>query len=270
MRIEHVLNEAKFSKPIYAYHATLSENLKSILKHGLIPNKREGGYGSDEQSSFGYELTPLSGVYFTKSPKDALYIANSLDDDTIIVICKVQPKQLELDEDRLVADVLKEKTLLVAISTMLKKFDYTVEDIPEREIEELIKRAILNMENYLESQYNFNDKKIANIHEDLSEYITELVNYLLAQESGEFRDSSDIKRLQNSLTKKLRHIASTFTTFKIDTNITYSGANKIVGFYYPIGTVGYGDLGELSGWANHVYPSTKQFIAALERSKQRS
>jgi RNA:NAD 2'-phosphotransferase (TPT1/KptA family) len=97
------LSEAKFSKPIIAYHATKVENVQSILKHGLIPNKKDDGWGSEDHNmDVGISLKALSGIYFTDSAEAVIDIASEIGyKDGAIVICKIQRKMAAMDEDDL-------------------------------------------------------------------------------------------------------------------------------------------------------------------------
>ena len=92
--IYDILIEGKFSTPIYAYHATDKKHLKSILKHGLIPNKSDGGYGSEEISDIGYSKAPMTGVYYTESAKDAINIAKSLHTNSaVVIVMKIEKRE---------------------------------------------------------------------------------------------------------------------------------------------------------------------------------
>ena len=105
MRIFDILQEAKFAKEKkYYYHGTSGAYLRSILKHGLIPNKMEGGYGSDETKvDFDIELTPLEGVYMSLDREVASSAAKELSINTrnfpIIFVIKAQDRESIPDED---------------------------------------------------------------------------------------------------------------------------------------------------------------------------
>lgn len=251
MKIQALL-EAKFSPTNYAYHATMGENLRSILKHGLIPNKRDDGYGSDDSGlAFGYSLTPLKGIYFTRKRADAETIAKHIDLNALIIICKIQPQDMELDEDRLTGDIVDEDYLA-------RKFRRSTAEIYDKEEitdEYLTKFSQDYAQDIIKKQFdNLDHRLLASIYGDLVTYIKVLLQYHLDADMGSF-DETDIKKYQTILTKKLRTLVksnkSTNHTFKINKTLTFSGANKIVGIYNPSSKVGWGQLGDFEGYAYH-------------------
>jgi len=258
MKILNLL-EAKFSKSEYAFHATDGNNLKSILKHGLIPNKNEGGYGSDDYSEVGYELTPLSGVYFTTKFNDAKYIARSISYDSIIIIAKIQSRNTEIDEDRLISDIIPEryfrKTILDAVRPFKDKYgniDFAnhSEKI-DRIINDILQDIVNDVISSMKRTYKVSEKIIHYVRQDIIEYVSALMDYILNDLNGEHLYSDNLKNKQNTLTKKLKNIQhqnrGTFHTFKIDQTIGFSGANRIVGIYSPENNKGWGDTSPVIG-----------------------
>lgn len=259
MKLKTLL-EAKFAKTEYAYHATLADNLSSILKLGLIPNKLEGGYGSEDQSDVGYELTPLSGVYFTKSAKSAEFITHNLNGRPIIVVAKIQTRDSDLDEDRLVANVVRENAIKGQIELLMRDYqdEYDTIDLDEysdeisAELQELIKKESRKILSRLISEFDMHEKVEMNVFDDIINYVTAITDFVTAYYYGEHQYSDDIKRYQNILTKKLKNIQHgsskhVFDTFKIDKPIGYSGANRIVGFVCLDTEKYWGDYGDVKG-----------------------
>lgn len=261
MKLKTLL-EAKFAKTEYAYHATKATNLKSILKHGLIPNKMEDGYGSDETSDVGYSLTALDGVYFTKTAKEAEMIMKSLYDEAIIVVLKLQYRDSELDEDRLIQYITKENEITSKVKSIYSKYmdenghDYYDFQWPEEindDLDALVDSETQNILNWISTEYSPDKRLIYNIKAPLHNYIKSIIDFITGPHFGDYNyDESDIKRYQSILVKKLKNLQhgenkGNFHTFKIDKTIGYSGANRIVGFVHISNGKGWGDIGDVSG-----------------------
>lgn len=262
MRIQNILTEAKFAKPEYAYHATGADNLKSILKNGLVPNFKEDGYGSNETSDFGYSLTPLKGIYFTRKAKDAVFIAKSLMGEAIILICKIQSKQAELDEDRMNAAVLQEKKFLSTLRIALRNdYDFNMESFVESgEIDNIVS----NHAKEVVSGLKLDERGKEAAFDSIVRHLNNLADFYIDTETGGGWDESKLKASQNDVTKALRLLAhsdkETHHTFKINAPVGFSGANKIIGIYNIETRLGWGDLGDLSGYAYHVVRSPFQVL----------
>lgn len=268
MNINDLLQEAQFSQPIYAYHATDGANLKSILKHGMIPNHLENGYGSNETSSMGYSLAPQSGVYFTKSHGDAIHIAKSIETKVpVIIVCKIQIRDADMDEDRLTAEVIKERELGKKIGAFIRQHFESI-DSNESTDELITNFAVEEADKILDNLNLNNNDYINNVRPHLINYITALVNYQVGIEMESAFDASDeLKHYQGVLTKKLRKFAKSNTvhgdTFKLDKKIGFSGASKIVGvFLMNNGSngVSWGDVGRLTGFSYHRYDSPMALV----------
>lgn len=269
MHILQILSEGKFSKSEYAYHATKKEHISSILKHGLIPNKSEGGYGSDETSEGGYSLDPLHGVYFTKSAKDALFIGNSMSKDPIIVVAKIQQNgSATLDEDRLVEKIVDEKAFRKFVFDRIPSF-HDFDDYAEYQ------DAYYEQIGHIVREYIDNSKTIANalsvirnepakqaIIQELTAYLGAVADIAAQMET----DENSIKYHQSNLTKMLRNVmrkstnAEDFKTFKVDGPVGFRGANRIVGMYNVATRIGWGDIGALSGFALHVASTPQRMM----------
>ncbi len=262
MKIQTILSEAKFSRPEYAYHATRADNLKSILKNGLVPNFKDDGYGSNETSEFGYTLTPLKGIYFTRSAKDAVFIAKSLMGEAIVLVCKIQPKQVELDEDRMNTAVLEEKRFLSALKSSLdSNFDYDVEKFVESGvIDKIISAHVRDVLANLE----LDDRAKKNAVEPIVKHLNNLADFYIETEVGGNLDETSLKASQNEVTKALRLLAhrdkATHHTFKLNANVGFSGSNRIVGIYNIETRLGWGDLGDLYGYAYHIVKNPLQIL----------
>lgn len=269
MHILNILNEGKFSKSEYAYHATKKEHIQSILKHGLIPNKSEGGYGSDETSEGGYSLNPLHGVYFTKSAKDAIFIGNSMDKTPIIIVAKIQQNgTATLDEDRLVEKIIDEKAFRRFVLNNISSFhdfdsydDY--QDAYYGEIENIIKEYIADSKAINTALDVIKDTSAQNaIRQELTAYLHAVADIAAQMETNE----STLKLHQSNLTKMLRNVmrksnsADDFKTFKVDGPVGFRGANRIVGMYNVNTRIGWGDIGALSGYALHVASTPQRML----------
>lgn len=277
MKILQLLSEGKFIKSMYAYHATDTDNFRSILKHGLIPNKQERGYGSDEASDIGYSLSALSGVYFSAKAKDANFISKNLDGNrAIIVVCKVQRGNAELDEDRLGSELIDERKLNNQIYVIIRKAnpdemaeleEKDFEDADQtltRELDEFVNEYTQNIIKNKLTQYD--PKLIANVEPALREYIQALTNFSVSANIYSHFDESSVKSTQNILTQKLKVLLKDDTfnnSFKIDRVIGFSGANRIVGFYNPDTRLGWGDIGDFDSYSYAI--SDKHPLSILSK-----
>lgn len=268
------LLEAKFIQPVYSYHATTSNNLKSIISNGLVPNysgnknvkgsSQKGGYGSGEFSAFGYPLTSLSGIYLTDNPKTAKSISTAIGDDSsygIIVICKVQPRQTELDEDRLSADIIQERKLLHTIIDKVRKFPNGKKDFTD---DERVKFSEQYTKHILKTSLDIglSDKTISNVTPSIHNYIKALVDFWYDEDGTQ--NSQNVKHAQHELTVKLKSAKekdpTNHYTFKLNAPIGFSGANKIVGIYNPRSGIGWGDLGYFSADAYHTVRTPTELL----------
>lgn len=262
MYLKDIITEGKFSKPTYAYHATMKRNVRSIVKHGLIPNKEEDGYGSAEVGSAGYTLTPLPGVYFTKTAKDAGHISNHLGTgDGAVIIAKIQQKQVELDEDRLTHDVFEENRLATVIRRTIEEY----EDAEDPRLDKALSKEIRDwteriLENIIDAKFPRDAIEKANVESSVVRYVTAIVDFLYEQIAGSSDNDSDLKDAQRELTIKLRRLSTGHATFKINQQIGFSGKNRIVGIYFPKDRVGWGDLGDFGGFAYHKYDSPMELL----------
>lgn len=252
MKITEILCEGDFSKPTYAYHATKFNNFRSIIKNGLIPNKISGGgYGSTEKAPAGYDLTPLSGVYLTRVAKNAAHIADSLNDKAIIVVCKIQDKAAELDEDRLNSSVIEEKILIQIIRTHIKAADFSDKEqkiLANTYTNRIIERNLRDLDNRAKD----------NVRDSIHQYITSLIRFYVTKDNQD-----EVKSNQDNLTRKLKqlnHDKETYHTFKLNEPISYSGANKIVGFYNKDSRIGWGDLGAFEGYEYHKVKTPMELL----------
>lgn len=267
MNINELLKEAQFTQPIYAYHATDSENLKSILKHGMIPNHREDGYGSNELSSLGYSLAPQSGVYFTRDANDVIHIAKSIEvnQSPMIIVCKIQIKDAEMDEDRLTSNVIDERGLRRELKKELE--GSSVYD-PDVDTTEYIDKLASNKTDAIIDRINItNTGFVQNIKPHIFNYVKALINFFIESNYDGTFNEDDVRHYQGILTKKLKryvtHNVSHNETFKIDKKIGFSGASKIVGIFlmnHGSNGVSWGDVGRLTGRSYHSYKTPMELV----------
>jgi hypothetical protein len=253
MHIQDLL-EYTSTKPIIAYHTTLRKHLRPILKHGLVPNKSEGGYGSDEKSSAGYSLKSLPGTYFYREYKKAKNLANTLNaknnTESMIIICQIQPKTATVDEDRLddytVFDEI-DFTKVAKQAIKSGKADGLVDYGIRLYLDNLIKTTDANGK-------RLDSRIIDNVTPDITSYINALVEFIKTRSP---ESESAIKYNKNIISKKLRSFVTTQPkfnfSFKVNEPITFSGANRIVGIYLPKESVGWGELGDFAPDAYNVY-----------------
>jgi hypothetical protein len=261
MNISELL-EAKFAKEktLY-YHGTGAKYLKSILKQGLIPNKMEGGFGSEEKDiSFDYELTPLDGVYITShigratiAAKDA---SQSTESDPIIFVISGQSRENLIDEDQIFFELNK------IIAKLVSDFNYEHSYEPgDEDVEDFASSTIEVAMKHLKDKAQKNsstihvDSVLNHVKPEIESYVNELISSSLEG------NSPDIKHLQSVLTKKLRTLfikSGAANSFRLEKTIGFSGATKIVGIV-NLGTgLGWGETGTLR--VKHHVPQPMHII----------
>jgi hypothetical protein len=258
MFIFDILKEAKFSKEKkYFYHGTGGAYLRSILKHGLIPNKSEDGYGSDEiEAYFHIPQTPLYGVYMSKDKQAAITAAKEISFKTkspeIIVVIKAQERETIIDEDYVSASI--HHTIDVNLKKLLNEHDYEIsDDVFYDFVKEQVKMCLKIIEEKMVTSSNKKhyEKLKPYLEKDLKEYITVIVDSAIEQQPA------DIKREQDKLTRRLRTLnygENPSKSVRIDKQIGFSGATKIVGILNLNSGVYWGDIGDLIGTYQVKHP----------------
>jgi len=105
MRILELLQERRIQRTVYMYHGTSSRFLRSILKHGLLPDP-------GHKSWVGYHnLASLGGVYMSIDRDTAAEAAraavNKHGGEPIIIKISVVPDSGTPDEDDVINTILK-------------------------------------------------------------------------------------------------------------------------------------------------------------------
>jgi hypothetical protein len=94
----------KHAPTITAYHGTSTSRLRSILKHGLVPNK-PGRWSSDTSHGAQRSRKSFQGVYFSPNLMTAYTSATDLilheknGGNRLIVVAQIQPMSSLPDED---------------------------------------------------------------------------------------------------------------------------------------------------------------------------
>lgn len=237
----NILNllEAKFSKPIYAYHASKRSNLNSIIKNGLIQNKKLGGYGSGGTTRWGTPLTPLTGIYFCNNIPDADTIAFEINetDPAVIIICQIQLETAYMDEDSLIDfyDTYNDK-IYDLVKTSFFGRTKQLHDISNNIIEQQIESIISKMMSYTSlKNINFNQNKEV-YKNSLRDYIYSIIEYLKNKNEITLLN---FRKMEEKLTIRLKNLLKAsnksndniLKTFRVVQPIGFNGANKIVGIY---------------------------------------
>lgn len=277
MLFSEFLEERKQDQ-IHAYHATDIKHLRSILKHGLVPNYSEGGYGSDEVNQFNVPLTPHPGVYFTKKAGASVHIAKGYDRG-IILIAKVSPNSLTMDEDNLqyvyrhwmIIEILEDGGDFEDVWEYVTQTDImkSVDSRYLSSLKDLFKRYVKAFKEYVEHEgvASFNsptDGTPRSKEELLKNYKS--VQYEMTKKLSRFvkgnRDIFSAKGENPEREGMTPHSEERNPTssFKIDRTVGFSGRNRIVGIYDPIERVGWGDLGAFRGSEYHMYKTPNEFI----------
>lgn len=269
------LTEAKFAKQkIYGFHGTHSGNLRSIIKKGLVA-QHQGGWGSHMTTGYGYDLSAVGGVYFILDYDRSLFIARTVSDgysnktrrdvSPIIVVAKIQPKAIVMDEDRL-QETLSIPHHVQILEEMEERGDIMIDGYVENNmnhIENLLRVAGL--------KYDSIEKILPILRERYIEYFTDiytLVEIKMVMEEKIERDLPDryfnkdyrqelidsIKDQQKQLRELLKGywqkalddagiVEDRDTVFAIEDNVGFSGSNKIVGIIHPEKKMYWGDVG---------------------------
>ncbi len=251
MLIFDIIKEAKFAKEKkYFYHGTGGTYLRSILKNGLIPNKMEDGYGSDETDSrFEIQLTPLAGVYMAKDRIVAITAAKEMSyktkSDAIVFVIKAQEREAFVDEDYVSASI--HDTISKNVTKLLNQNDYQIsDDLFHDFVREQVKTCMNIIWGKMVTPKNKQhyEKLKPFLEKDLKAYITILVDSAIEEQPA------NIKAEQDTLTKRLRTLNYGDTpsgSVRIDKVIGFSGATKIVGVYNLTTGLYWGDVGALPG-----------------------
>lgn len=259
------LTEAKFSKPIRAYHSTNKNNLRSILKIGLM-SKDGGGFGSDIKGSEQVrDMKPVSkAVYLTNSITFASYIGKKVSSGEgtyVLVEVLVQTRSAAIDEDYFetkLNSLLQPRGSSDTVMTLLrflyedefsnKVLNHVIDKWPtfsRVDVKKLLNLCEANLwrtvshipkkslETYLLKNITFISK---GDEEKENRIITDFYNKLPDSQTAE----QNYKNVLAWATKILKHSIKDIDTsydfsdthsFRIDSNITYNGKNKIVGVF---------------------------------------
>lgn len=106
MKIQISTARKRATKDLF-YHGTSTKFLRSILKHGLVPNPKEGYWKTDPRHpgrpTFDVSRKSYSGVYLTKNflsaNSAASNISRKLDTNNLFVCVQGQPRSGYHDED---------------------------------------------------------------------------------------------------------------------------------------------------------------------------
>lgn len=255
MKIQDILLEAK-SEPIVAYHTTMLNHLKSLLKKGLVPNHSKDGYASNAHSSTGYTLAALPGVYFNKDAGDAEQLAKDFSTDEnaepMIVVCQVQPKTGSLDEDRLVSDVLRETLVYRRFKQLAKEGQ-----LDDEAYRSYVQNILTNLKDTATPQ------ALKNAAPHIYNYAKALGAFILENTP---ETEQDLKKSQEVLTFKLKSLLTnkdtkhTGNSFKVTEPVSFSGSNRIIGIYLPLQRSGWGKLGAFERDAYHKYKSPMEML----------
>lgn len=259
MKIKNIMfNEAKFSKPILAYHGTQSKYLRSILKKGLVSENK--GFGADIQGSMNNrDMSAVGGIYFSTSARYAGFAAKmqSKVGDYGLIEASVQPRSSYMDEDDIannLKNILSPSSMSIERDVLSKFLAYLYDDAFRRKMIDLLKSSASKLKRQNDSFFDLiikshylriisyiNVDKYYQVFKDASDKYDVDVDVLKME--VDLLDSAAMEKIyKNALDRLTRALKSTtynFDTtdsplgnsFRIDDNITYSGNNKIVGVF---------------------------------------
>lgn len=259
------LTEAKFSKPIRAYHASEKDNLRTILKIGLL-SKEGGGFGSDIKGSEQIrDMKPVSkAVYLTNSISFASYIGKKVsggENVYTLVEVSVQMGSAAIDEDyfetklnSLLQPRGSSDTVMTLLRTLYEKefsdrlLSHVIDKWPIFSMvdkEKLLRLCKYNLwrtvshipksslENYLLKHITFISK---GDEERENKIINDFYNKIPDSQTAEKNYKTSLAWATKILKHSIKNIDTSYDfsnthSFRIDNDITYSGNNKIIGVF---------------------------------------
>lgn len=252
MRYIDILTERAESK--FYVHVTKRENVRSILKQGLIPNHANNGTGRYEDARW----YTLDGIYATNSAPLAIKIIESLGSAYALVVLAITPTSTLPDED--VIDMLMDKAYERVRS------NYGIDDFfqhdpsthfdnrsqaPDYEPHENDLRDTAHMWEKVAEEFHHlacHTPKIA-FNRDL---LDDLVDYWRTWEVEEYQDGDNDphywKDLKDKIVRKYRKMAINnlqhYTSVRIPNPVTFRGRNRIVAIVDSDGSILYGMVPE--------------------------
>ena len=256
MKFEHLM-EAKFSRPVIAYHGTRIENLRSILKQGLITDSTGTGFGSNVRGSFhGRDMGAVGGVYFSTSAQYAGHVAKAEwgGSNYLIVEASLQPRSGGLDEDDIetkISRIILPDLFYGAKGTIRhyasfitdRTFRHRLVDHLKNQIPELANERNDRLENLIEAAIV---RRVVYVKKSdyLEHFITNTVTYDIAEQAYSNLPSPqeaerNYKVALDWVTRAMISQTPTFQTdfgasgesFRISESVTYRGNNRITGVF---------------------------------------
>lgn len=210
------------------YHASKYEHLQSILKSGLKLSGNPGygspAFGIRNTSEFRRDLTPVGGIYLTKSIADAYEIAGELNWSSPKLMCEVDISDFKVllpDEDE---TERKLETMVFEVFDV----DYRSADDMKLVLEDLktsYSTVKANLEEYFKSY-----------KEPLAEHVELLIDfaksYAIRKLAYQQKDQSIIAKAESIYKKALEAVSNKdtvdgITRVRIPREINYTGNNKI-------------------------------------------
>lgn len=254
-----LLEKAKFAKEkTIAYHGTSGSRLRSILKHGLIPQESDGYGSSVGGTSTKRDMSSLGGIYLTTDIRLARLAAtqvtkNRKDSSKLIVVVEVEKRTSVLDEDDI------DSILEIQVMWKLHNSNYPVgseesmfsllhDEKYKKEIIELTKEGF-KRKGVSDNALNGYDDKIFTLLESyygrrIAHSIDEGRFNWRRRENKELFDNigknaqdyeNEYRKALNTLTRRFKNVLTSEDesprSFRVDDPITFRGANKIVGIF---------------------------------------
>lgn len=250
MRINQI-TEAKYAKPVQAFHGTSSTFLKSILKNGMIPNPKKKKWDTDKQAtSYRHSRVSLSGSYWTTNPYTMISSANNTKDkfggNPLYIIANIQLGSAKADEDNIVPALEREYIYALKQFTNPEYTNYLLNlfiEYPDsyQKAKEIF---IKEYHNYLTKNPNkpIPEKLLARAFDANTfrkfAYEYNLIKYDLElyQKYNKIKELPTKSEAEQYLNKIKEQITSYYTetvndtfnqTFRVTTPITYRGNNRI-------------------------------------------
>lgn len=104
MKVNEIIQEAKFRKPIIMYHGTSTKFLRSILKNGVLPSSKEKVWADDPDANIdSFSRASIGGSYWTSNlltaKSSSRNATRKFDGNSLIVVAQIAESSSFADED---------------------------------------------------------------------------------------------------------------------------------------------------------------------------
>lgn len=243
MRINQI-TEAKYAKPVQAFHGTTSKFLQPILKQGLIPNPKKKKWDTDKQAtSYRHSRISLTGSYWTTNLYTMISSANNTKDkfggNPLYIIANIQLGSTKADEDKIIGSFerIYNQSLLQFTNP---EFTHLIAELLTKNKKAYNKAKQLFIKNFhndstkntnkpiptkmLSNAFNANTIRKFAYDINLVKFVENLPNIPTPEQAEQYLNTVK-EQITSYYTESVNY---TFNqTFRVTTPITYRGNNRI-------------------------------------------